>query len=82
MRAGAENLVPTGVPTPNRPSRSKSLHKLRNPVGLFITDMVYVLYTLAFANNKLLVLTIKQKYSTKFFLSFVVWISKHFIQSQ
>ena len=31
---------------------NKSLHQLLYPVGLFITDMLYILYTLPIIKNK------------------------------
>ena len=31
VRAGAENLAPTGIRSPDRPARSESLYRLRYP---------------------------------------------------
>jgi len=34
---GAENLVPTGIRTPDRPGRSQSLYRLRYPAHFYVS---------------------------------------------
>ena len=37
---GAENLVPTGIRTPDRPARSQWLYRLRYPAYLFTIPLL------------------------------------------
>jgi hypothetical protein len=40
--AGAENLVPTGIRSPDHPARNESLYRLRYPGSLFVYKKVKV----------------------------------------
>ena len=50
---GAENIVPTGIRSPDRPARSKSLFRLRYP-GLFSKYVYNIIQSVSIAKSVLL----------------------------
>ena len=50
-RMGAENLASTGIPSPHRPGRSKSLYRLRYPGPYFLLRLNSIICILFYNTN-------------------------------